>query len=84
MSNSKKQWFIPALVTTLGIVAIVAITIVVAKRAGSPGAALGSPAQTTLANYGNQDVDPGSPAGDIPAPHFVLRELAEICSPLVR
>jgi len=74
MSNSKKQWFIPALVMTLGIAAVVAIAIVAAKRAGSPSATPGSSAEGTLANYANQDVDPGSPAGDTPAPNFVLRD----------
>jgi cytochrome oxidase Cu insertion factor (SCO1/SenC/PrrC family) len=74
MSNSKKQWLMPLLVMASGIAAVVAIAIVAARRAGSPGAALGSPAEATLANYANQDVDPGSPAGDTPAPNFVLRD----------
>jgi cytochrome oxidase Cu insertion factor (SCO1/SenC/PrrC family) len=74
MSNSKKQWLAPALVMGLGIAAVVAIAIVVAKRAGSPGAASGSSVGATLANVANQDVDPGSSAGDTPAPNFLLRD----------
>lgn len=74
MSNSRKQWLVPTLVMGLGIAAVIAISIVAAKRAGSPGGEPGSSAQTALANYANQDVDPGSPAGDTPAPNFVLRD----------
>lgn len=75
MSNSKKQWLVPALAMALGIVAVVAIAIMASKRAGNAhGAALGSPAEATPVNFMNQDVDPGSPAGDTPAPNFVLRD----------
>jgi len=75
MSNSKNQWLAPALVMAIGFSAVAVIAYVTLRNSGRYAGGQAGPAGTvTPVAVMNQDVDPGSPAGNTPAPNFVLRD----------
>jgi cytochrome oxidase Cu insertion factor (SCO1/SenC/PrrC family) len=71
MSNSTKQWLVPGLVVALGLAAVAVIGFISLRNARNSAGA-GSNAVVGATPVTNQDVDPGTMAGDIPAPNFQL------------
>jgi cytochrome oxidase Cu insertion factor (SCO1/SenC/PrrC family) len=71
MSDSRKQWLLPVLLMALGFAAIAVMAFVSLRERGrSPAADRAHTVIVTAVN--NLDIDPGSPAGDEPAPNFRL------------
>jgi cytochrome oxidase Cu insertion factor (SCO1/SenC/PrrC family) len=75
LNRSRKNWLPLLVVMAVGFVVIAAIA-VISVRNSSRNAALkfAAPANATPVNFANQDVDPGTSAGDTPAPNFQLRD----------
>jgi cytochrome oxidase Cu insertion factor (SCO1/SenC/PrrC family) len=69
MRNSTKQWLFPGLVVVVGIVVAVVGFISLRNARNSAAQSLDSVAAIPASN---QDVDPGTSAGDTPAPNFQL------------
>ena len=71
MSNSRKQWLLPGLVLGIGLAAVTVIGLISLRNARKPAVAeSGEVVGATPVT--NQDVDPGTSAGDTPAPNFQL------------
>lgn len=75
MSNSTKQWLLPGLVLAVGLV-VVAVVGFISLRNTRDSAAEDSAHVVGATPVTNQDVDPGTSAGDIPAPNFELVDQA--------
>lgn len=73
MSNSRNQWLLPALIMAIGFTAVAVIAFVTLRSSGRYEGEQSTSVATSTA-VANQDVDPGSSAGDTPAPNFVLRD----------
>ncbi|MGH9718192.1 MAG: SCO family protein [Candidatus Acidiferrales bacterium] len=75
MRNFKNPWLLPLLIILAGCAAIAAIASVALRSSHRYAFQQTTPPGEAMpVNYTNQDVDPGSPAGDTPAPNFVLRD----------
>jgi len=74
MSNSKNQWLLPTLIMAIGFTAVAVIAFVTLRTSSRYESAQSASASATTVAVANQDVDPGSSAGDTPAPNFVLRD----------
>ncbi|HVB86059.1 MAG TPA: SCO family protein, partial [Candidatus Dormibacteraeota bacterium] len=74
MSKSKNQWLLPAIIMAVGFSAVAVIAFVTLRSSGRYAAGQAASARAATPVEMNQDVDPGSSAGDIPAPNFVLRD----------
>jgi cytochrome oxidase Cu insertion factor (SCO1/SenC/PrrC family) len=73
MNNNAKQWLLPALVLAIGLTAVAVIGLIRLKNLSQAGSAeYGGLASAAPGGYANQDVDPGTSAGDAPAPDFRL------------
>ncbi|MGH9617865.1 MAG: SCO family protein, partial [Acidobacteriaceae bacterium] len=73
MSNSRKQWLLPSIVMVLGIAAVAGLAFVTLRERGRMFAA-DRPNIVMATAASNIDVDPGTAAGDTPAPNFQLRD----------
>ncbi len=71
MSNSTKQWFLPGVALAVALAAVAAIGFISLKKARNSAVA-DSGAAVSAITATNQDIDPGTPAGDTPAPNFQL------------
>ena len=74
MSNSKNQWLLPTLIMAIGFTAVAVIAFVTLRTSRRYESTQSASASATTVAVANQDVDPGSSAGDTPAPNFVLRD----------
>ncbi|MGH9685943.1 MAG: SCO family protein [Candidatus Acidiferrales bacterium] len=73
MRNPKKHLLLSGILVVLGIVAVASIAFVTLReRAGLRGGGHANSVMATPAS--NMDVDPGTTAGDTPAPNFQLRD----------
>ncbi len=75
MSNSTKQWLLPGLVVAAALVAVLVVGLISLRNARKSAVA-GSAAVVGATPVTNRDVDPGTSAGDIPAPNFELVDQA--------
>lgn len=73
MSNSGKQWLLPGIVIALGVAAVAAIAFVTLRERGRMSTE-DRPSIVMATSASNVDVDPGTAAGDTPAPNFQLRD----------
>jgi cytochrome oxidase Cu insertion factor (SCO1/SenC/PrrC family) len=75
MSQSDKRWLLPACMIVLGLAAVALIAFGVWEETSRARVAERGAALTAVST--NLDVDPGTPAGDTPAPGFALRDQNE-------
>jgi len=73
MSNSNNQWLMPALVMALGFAAVAVIAFITLRDSRRYAAERAAASVSPVAVV-NQDVDPGSSAGNTPAPNFMLQD----------
>lgn len=76
MNIFRNQRLLPAAVIffTLVVGAFIGIEMVLGQRNPAPGPGRAPLTESSGTIISNQDIDPGSSAGDVPAPNFVLRD----------